>query len=55
MTRCTAHMAQFCACRFKRDTFGDRLRRKARHVKRLLTPRLGARPHVGITWEDWTP
>lgn len=51
-TRCTAHMATFCSCRFKRDTLGYRLRRRVRDVARLV-PRLGARPR--IVWDDWLP
>lgn len=39
MTRCTAYMATFCSCRFKRDTLGYRLRAWLRGIKQA-SPRI---------------
>lgn len=39
MTRCTAHMATFCSCRFKRDTLGFRVRAHIGDLLRRVTPR----------------
>lgn len=39
MTRCTAHMATFCTCRFKRYTVAYRLRSWVRGL-RSIAPRI---------------
>lgn len=49
MTRCTAHMATFCSCRFKRDTLAYKL---GARVKRIWH----ARPRSPrIDFGDWVP